>query len=274
MATYFVGDIQGCFDDLQALLTQVSFDQSKDQLWLTGDLVARGPKSLETLRFVKNLGNAAVTVLGNHDLHLLAIDAGFAKLNPKDKTQPIFDAPDKNELLTWLRQQPLAIKHPKYNVIMVHAGISPQWTQDAALTYAREVEVVLQSDQYQALLANMYGSSPDFWQENLQGFDRYRYIINAFTRMRFCYLNGQLEFNNKFSPATNQNKDHQPWFKIEGQQLEGAHVIFGHWAALEGQCEHSNATTLDTGCVWGNSMTMLRWEDQSIFSAPCPVYSR
>lgn len=273
MATYFVGDIQGCFDDLQGLLQQANFDPCQDQLWLTGDLVARGPKSLETLRFVKQLGSAAVTVLGNHDLHLLAIDAGLAKLNPKDKTQAIFAADDKDELLSWLRQQPLLACHDAYNIIMVHAGISPQWDQQQAKQYAEEVNEQLRSDDYHTLLANMYGAKPDYWQDTLQGFDRARFIINAFTRMRFCAPNGQLEFHNKHSPTTNNNTQHVPWYEVIGSHLDGAHVIFGHWAALEGQCSHENATTLDTGCVWGNSLTMLRWEDKAVFSVPCPVHA-
>ena len=273
MATYFVGDIQGCFDDLQHLLQQANFDPQCDQLWLTGDLVARGPKSLETLRFVKQLGSAAVTVLGNHDLHLLAIDAGLAKLNPKDKTQAIFSAEDKDELLLWLRQQPLLAYHDEFNIIMVHAGISPQWSQQQAKQYAEEVNEQLRGDNYLALLENMYGAQPDYWQQELQGFDRLRFIINAFTRMRFCAPDGQLEFHNKHSPATNNNIQHIPWYEVAGTHLDGAHVIFGHWAALEGICSHENATTLDTGCVWGNSLTMLRWEDKAVFSVPCPMHA-
>lgn len=273
MATYFVGDVQGCLDDLQNVLQQADFDPERDQLWLTGDLVARGPKSLETLRFVKQLGTAAVTVLGNHDLHLLAIDAGIATLNPKDKTQAIFDADDKDELLNWLRQQPLLAFHNEYNIIMVHAGIAPQWSQQQAKQYAGEVDALLRDDNYRELLANMYGAKPDIWADDLNGYDRYRFIINAFTRMRFCAADGQLEFHNKHSPSTNTNSQHIPWYEVEGTHLDGAHVIFGHWAALEGTCSHSNATTLDTGCVWGNSLTLLRWEDKAVFSEPCPVHA-
>jgi bis(5'-nucleosyl)-tetraphosphatase (symmetrical) len=274
MATYFVGDIQGCLDDLQHVLQQADFDPKHDQLWLTGDLVARGPKSLETLRFVKQLGTAAVTVLGNHDLHLLAIDAGFATVNPKDKTQAIFDADDKDELLNWLRQQPLLAFHAEYNVIMVHAGIAPQWSQQQAKQYAGEVDALLRADNYRELLANMYGAKPDTWEDSLHGYDRYRFIINAFTRMRFCTSDGQLEFHNKHSPGTNTNSLHIPWYEVDGTHLDGAHVIFGHWAALEGLCSNPNATTLDTGCVWGNSLTLLRWEDKAVFSVACPVHAK
>lgn len=273
MATYFVGDIQGCLDDLQKLLTQAQFDPTVDQLWLTGDLVARGPKSLETLRFVKQLGDAAVTVLGNHDLHLLAIDAGLATLNPKDQTEPVLLAEDKAELLDWLRRQPLLAQHPEYNIIMVHAGISPQWTQPQAIALAAEVETLLAGENYQSLLANMYGPKPDYWSDTLTGYDRYRFIINAFTRMRFCYADGRLEFKNKRSPKMNTNVAHSPWFTVPGKHLQGATVIFGHWASLNGDCPHPHAITLDTGCVWGNSLTMLRWEDQAIFSTACPIYA-
>lgn len=273
MATYFVGDVQGCLDDLQHVLHQVHFDPKQDKLWLTGDLVARGPKSLETLRFVKQLGSAAVTVLGNHDLHLLAIDEGIATLNPKDKTQAIFDADDKDELLNWLRQQPLLAFHAEYNIIMVHAGIAPQWSQQQAKQYAGEVDALLRGNNYRELLANMYGAKPDIWADDLNGYDRYRFIINAFTRMRFCAPDGQLEFHNKHSPSNNTDSQHIPWYEVDGAHLDGAHIIFGHWAALEGRCSHPNATTLDTGCVWGNSLTLLRWEDKAIFSVPCPVHA-
>ena len=276
MATYFVGDIQGCFDDLQQLLQLAEFDPQHDHLWCTGDLIARGPKSLETLRFIKQLGAAATTVLGNHDLHLLAIDAGFAKLNPKDKTQAILDAPDKVELLNWLRQQPLLAAHPDYPVIMVHAGISPQWSQAQAKDCATEVELLLRSDNYTELLSKMYGAQPDLWDDNLTGYDRVRFILNAFTRMRFCSANGQLEFHNKHAPSDGDagtDHQHMPWYAVSGEHLQGDHVIFGHWASLEGNCPHSNATTLDTGCVWGNRLTLLRWEDQAIFSVACPLHA-
>ncbi|MDF4917275.1 bis(5'-nucleosyl)-tetraphosphatase (symmetrical) ApaH, partial [Vibrio parahaemolyticus] len=198
MATYIVGDIQGCFDELQRLLEKVSFSAKKDQLWLAGDLVARGPKSLETLRFVKSLGASAIVVLGNHDLHLLAVAHGIKKVKDKDRTAPIFAVPDKEELLTWLAQQPLLAEHDEF--VMCHAGISPQWNLKTARKCAREVERIIQSEKLPWLLKNMYSNQPDSWDDSLQGLDRYRYIINAFTRMRFCFPDGRLDMDCKLPP--------------------------------------------------------------------------
>ncbi|MDF4912483.1 bis(5'-nucleosyl)-tetraphosphatase (symmetrical) ApaH, partial [Vibrio parahaemolyticus] len=198
MATYIVGDIQGCFDELQRLLEKVSFSAKKDQLWLAGDLVARGPKSLETLRFVKSLGASAIVVLGNHDLHLLAVAHGIKKVKDKDRTAPIFAVPDKEELLTWLAQQPLLAEHDEF--VMCHAGISPQWNLKTARKCAREVERIIQSEKLPWLLKNMYSNQPDSWDDSLQGLERYRYIINAFTRMRFCFPDGRLDMDCKLPP--------------------------------------------------------------------------
>lgn len=273
MATYIVGDIQGCFDELKQLLKQVKFNPKQDQLWLTGDLVARGPKSLETLRYVKSLGSSATTVLGNHDLHLLAVAQGYAKHKKRDGLNPLFAVSDCDELLAWLAQQPLLAIHPEHQFIMVHAGISPQWSQNRAIKLAKEVEQVIQSEQLPWLLQHMYGNEPSHWCKKLQGIDRYRLIINVFTRMRYCYPDGALEFACKKSPKQNQDSNLQPWFKLKGAHLEGAPIVFGHWAALLGKTGSKNVHALDTGCVWGNSMTMLRWEDKKLFSCGCPAYS-
>lgn len=274
MATYLVGDIQGCFDDLQRLLEQVEFSPKRDELWLTGDLVARGPKSLETLRFVKALGGAAQTILGNHDLHLLAVAEGISKQKRRDKLDAIFSSPDADELLHWLRYQPLLARHPRFDLVMVHAGISPQWSVKKAEVLAKEVEGWLHDDRrYHELLTHMYGNQPDRWSDDLQGIERCRFIINCLTRMRYCFDDGALDFAHKTPPAENCEPTLKPWFERKGKHLKSkTKVVFGHWAALMGQSSHKNAIGLDTGCVWGNSLTMLRWDDQALFSTPCPVH--
>ena len=272
MSTYLVGDIQGCFDDLCQLLEQAGFDAEHDELWLAGDLVARGPKSLETLRFVRSLGPRAVIVLGNHDLHLLAVANGIAKSKPKDLLQPLLDAPDCDELLNWLRHQPLMAEHPTHPFVMAHAGITPQWSLAEARQQAREIEAQLQGDNWLWLLENMYGNGPDSWDPALSGIERYRFSINAFTRMRFCYPDGRLDMACKLAPADIDDSSLRPWFELPREPL-GKTVIFGHWAALMGhQDEHTIG--LDTGCVWGNSMTLLRWEDGHRFSQPCPLHAQ
>lgn len=268
MATYFVGDIQGCLDELLLLLDQVNFNKEKDQLWLTGDLVARGPKSLETLRFVKSLGKAAITILGNHDLHLLAVSQGISRVKEKDKTAPIFSAPDSKELLTWLRQQPLLAIHTEHKIVMTHAGVSPQWDINTAIGCAREVESVLQSDKWIWLLENMYENQPDLWQEDLTGIERYRYIINAFTRMRFCFHDASLDMDCKQPPQDLSSEDKGklvPWFELSSRLPLTHKVIFGHWAALMGY-KGNDVIALDTGCVWGEYMTMYRVDDGKYFT--------
>ncbi|PSW10588.1 bis(5'-nucleosyl)-tetraphosphatase [Photobacterium rosenbergii] len=271
MSTYLVGDIQGCLDDLRQLLDTASFDPQHDQLWLTGDLVARGPLSLETLRFIKGLGKQATTVLGNHDLHLLAVAQGIAKNKPKDKLQPILDAPDRDELLNWLRQQPLLAEHPEFPFVMTHAGVPACWNLQQAREQAREVENVLQGEDYLWLLENMYGNGPDAWSADLQGIERYRFTINAFTRMRFCYPDGRLDMACKLSPENTSDNQLVPWFTLKRPEMN-KRMIFGHWAALMGY-EDDHAIGLDTGCVWGNSMTLLRWEDGARFEQACPVHA-
>ncbi|ELB2904854.1 bis(5'-nucleosyl)-tetraphosphatase (symmetrical) ApaH [Vibrio alginolyticus] len=263
MATYIVGDIQGCFDELQRLLEKVSFSAKKDQLWLAGDLVARGPKSLETLRFVKSLGASAIVVLGNHDLHLLAVAHGIKKVKDKDRTAPIFTVPDKEELLTWLAQQPLMAEHDEF--VMCHAGISPQWNLKTARKCAREVERIIQSEELPWLLKNMYSNQPDSWDDSLQGLDRYRYIINAFTRMRFCFPDGRLDMDCKLPPQQVSGNELIPWFDVPKRIHLNKAVLFGHWAALQGYM-NNEVIGLDTGCVWGGSLTMIRWEDKKIFT--------
>lgn len=265
MATYIVGDVQGCFDELQALLQKVNFNSNVDQLWLAGDLVARGPKSLETLRFVKGLGDAAKCILGNHDLHLLAVHLGYFNAKPKDKTLPILQATDKDELIEWLRQQPLMAEHEEF--IMCHAGIAPTWDLTTARQSNLEVSTILQSDDWHWLIKNMYANQPTQWSPNLQGIERYRFIINAFTRMRFCDQQGQLDLECKLPPNKANNHNLIPWFNVPQRIPLNKTVIFGHWAALMGcQDPIANIIGLDTGCVWGEYLSLLRWEDKQIFT--------
>ncbi|WP_414931869.1 bis(5'-nucleosyl)-tetraphosphatase (symmetrical) ApaH [Vibrio europaeus] len=263
MATYIVGDLQGCLDELLLLLDKVAFDSKRDSLWIAGDLVARGPKSLEVLRFVRSLGPSAKVVLGNHDLHLLAVSLGLFKVKNKDKTAPIFAADDKQQLLDWLRVQPLLAEHDEF--VMCHAGISPQWSLEQARQAAKEVETILRSERWAWLIENMYSNQPDLWQDSLQDIERYRYIINAFTRMRFCNADSRLDMDCKLPPNENSNENLVPWFKVKNRvQLEKT-VLFGHWAALEGYAGE-DVIGLDTGCVWGGHLTMLRWEDKQFFT--------
>ena len=265
MANYIVGDIQGCFDELKLLINTINFDSTKDTLWFAGDLVARGPKSLETLRFVKSLGASAKTVLGNHDLHLLATSIGARAVNPKDKTEGILSTTDRDELLHWLRHQPLLLEHEEF--VLSHAGISPQWNLAMAREAAKEVETVLKSDDWQWLVTNMYATAPDAWSEKLKGIERYRYIINAFTRMRYCFFDGRLDTHNKQPPQELEDKNITPWFELPIRHKLDKIILFGHWAALQGY-QDENVIGLDTGCVWGNELTVIRWEDKKYFYQP------
>lgn len=267
MATYFVGDLQGCYDELQCLLEKVKFDPSQDKLYLVGDLVARGDKSLQCLRLVKSLGKAAQTVLGNHDLHLIATALGIKKIKAKDRVEAIFAAPDFAELIDWLRQQPLLIHNPQQDFVLSHAGISPQWDLTTAKACAKEVEQVLQQGDYQQLIAQMYDNQPDYWSPQLTGIERLRYIINVFTRMRFCYPDGRLDFACKLPPQQ-APAPLQPWFKLANPLYQQTNLIFGHWASLAEVVTPSHIYALDTGCVWNNKMTLLRWEDKQYFVQP------
>ena len=280
MATYIIGDLQGCLAELDSLLSEVGFRPSRDQLWLTGDLVARGPDSLGCLRRVIALGNAATTVLGNHDLHLLAVANGIGRAKPADKIMPILQAADSADLLYWLRQQPLLAEYktaehqptePNQGFVMTHAGIPPQWSIEQARAAARSAEVELRSADYKERLAQMYGNQPDIWQPNLTAVEQLRFTINAFTRMRFCHPDGRLDFSQN-GAANTVATDLVPWFNLRKDHQDPP-LIFGHWAALEGECEVQDIHALDTGCVWGGSMTLLCWETGERISTPCPIYA-
>lgn len=265
MATYLVGDLQGCYDELQLLLEKVQFDPTKDQLYLVGDLVARGDKSLECLRFVKSLGQSAKTVLGNHDLHLISTALGIKRVKPRDRVDAIFNAPDFEELIDWLRHQPLLVHNKQHNFVMVHAGISPDWDLATAKQCANEVENVLRNGDYRHLIENMYQNHPDRWDDNLQGLDRLRYSINVFTRMRFCYWDHRLDFDCK-QPPESAPEALTPWFNLDNPLYQNTPIVFGHWASLVDTPTPANIYALDTGCVWNNRMTMLRWEDKQYFT--------
>jgi len=271
MATYALGDIQGCYDQLLQLLERIEFSQG-DQLWVAGDLVNRGPKSLETLRFLKSLGKQVRVVLGNHDLHLLAVHYGKTHLRRSDTLQEILDAPDREELMTWLRHQPLLVVDHELGFAMAHAGIPPAWSLDYALRRSAEVEVVLQSENAETYFANMYGNTPDCWDNSLQSWDRLRVITNYLTRMRFCDAQGKLELKTKGSLDT-QPDGYLPWFAHPREATE-LPILFGHWAALEGYASDSNVFALDTGCVWGNQLTAMRLEDKQRFSCSCEALRR
>ncbi len=266
MATYAIGDIQGCYDSLEHLLGLCGFDPAADRLWLVGDLVNRGPKSLETLRLIKSLGPAALTVLGNHYLYLLMVAEGGARFRAKDDTlQDILDAPDRDELLTWLRHQPLC--HVEGDYCLVHAGLLPQWTIARARELAREVEAALQGPDYREFVRNLWGSDPAGWSDELAGWPRLRVIVNAMTRMRFCTPDGIMEFHTK-GETTNAPAGHLPWFEAPGRCSAGSVLVTGHWSAL-GLKITPNLLALDSGCLWGGHLTALRLEDRQVFQVDC-----
>jgi bis(5'-nucleosyl)-tetraphosphatase (symmetrical) len=265
MATYAIGDVQGCFEPLQRLLDDIQFDARNDRLWFVGDLVNRGPDSLATLRFVQSLDETAITVLGNHDLHLLAVAEGFARLKRDDTLDEVLAAPDREELLDWLRQRPLMHFEPGY--AMVHAGLLPSWSITHALELAAEVEAQLRAPAYRSLLAKMYGNQPDRWNEQLTAPDRWRVIVNAMTRMRVCTVDGAMEFAHKGKPS-GMPQGYLPWFAVPGRRSRDTPVIFGHWSAL-GLVREPTVFGLDSGCLWGRQLTALRLEDQRVFQVHC-----
>ena len=265
MATYAIGDIQGCYDELRALLDDLNFDPARDKLWFVGDLVNRGPQSLEVLRFVKGLGDRAVTVLGNHDLHLVMQVGGYGRRNAEDTLQPVLNAPDRDELVIWLRQQPLF--HVDGEFAMVHAGLLPQWTVTKAAALSTEIHLALTAENHREFLAHMWGSAPAGWRDDLTGWDRLRVIVNAMTRLRFCSPAGIMNLLSK-GPPHKAPQDFLPWFEIPGRVSVSHTLICGHWSAL-GLKLGANLLALDTGCVWGGSLTAVRLEDRQVFQRPC-----
>ncbi|MDT8398050.1 MAG: symmetrical bis(5'-nucleosyl)-tetraphosphatase [Pseudomonadales bacterium] len=273
MAIYAVGDIQGCYDPLCRLLDQAHFDPAVDRLWAVGDLVNRGPKSLKTLRFLKSLGGSFTAVLGNHDLHLLALATGAHTEGKISSLQQVLDAPDCGELCEWIRQLPL-LHYEKVSTttgpqdfLMVHAGLAPGWSLQDALGYAAEVEAMLRSANYKKFLKQMYGDKPDTWDEKLKGMKRLRLITNYLTRVRFCNEQGRLNLVVK-TKADTAPRGYQPWYTYQrlNQQMV---ILFGHWATLHGVTNTPNIHALDTGCVWGRCLSMLRLSDQQLICTDC-----
>ncbi len=274
MATYAIGDIQGCFKELQQLLQLIKFDPKQDNLWCAGDLVNRGPQSLEVLRFFKQLGDKAKIVLGNHDLHLLAISAGNKDyLHKSDTLDAIFKAKDHNELITWLRHQPLLHHDKTLNFTMIHAGLPPQWDLALAMQCAKELETVLQDDvQFIKFTQHLYGKKPKKWSEKLEGWERIRFIANCFTRMRYCNAKGKLDLKRTGSPAAEKQLNGEDgflaWYLHEHRKSRDLKIIFGHWAT-HGFHAGNGVFALDTGCLWGGALTALRLEDEAVFSVRC-----
>lgn len=265
MATYAIGDIQGCFVTFSHLLERIAFDPARDRLWLVGDLVNRGPRSLETLRFVRDLGEAAVVVLGNHDLSLLMAAEGFGKRGKGDTLDDILNASDRDELLDWLRRQSLC--HADAGYCMVHAGVLPQWSVAQARELAGEVSHALQADNWREFLSNMWGSEPATWDDRLTGWPRLRVIVNAMTRMRFCTPDGIMDFHAK-GEAADAPAGYIPWFEAPGRRSTDTVLVTGHWSAL-GLKITANLLAIDSGCLWGGMLTAIRLEDREIFQVAC-----
>jgi bis(5'-nucleosyl)-tetraphosphatase (symmetrical) len=264
MATYAIGDVQGCLETLCALLDTVAFDRTRDRLWFAGDLVNRGPRSLDVLRFVKGLGHCALTVLGNHDLKLLAVAHGLKPSNPKDTLTQILEAPDRAALLTWLRHRPFFHFDPVQRVAMVHAGLPPQWTLDIAQAYAADLEAVLQGPIYLRLLKQMSGHAVGDETQVDDEWAQRAYRMYCFTHLRFCDAQGRLEFETKGPPGT-QPEPYQPWFDL--RRPADHTIVFGHWSSL-GPCTAPGVQALDTGCVWGGALTALCLETRERCSVP------
>ncbi len=269
MATYAIGDLQGCLAPLWRLLEKCAFKPAADQLWFVGDLVNRGPDSLGVLRFVKSLGERAVVVLGNHDLHLLTVAAGYVKAHRGDTLDEILSAPDCAELLTWLRRRPML--HHDQGYTMVHAGLLPNWTIAQAQSLAHEVETALRGPQYLQFLANMYGNQPNSWDEALHGWERLRLITNAFTRLRICTADGEMEYSHKGELA-DIPVGYIPWYDVPGRRNASEAIICGHWSA-QGLRLASNLLALDTGCLWGHCLSAVRLEDRTLFQVACDEFS-
>lgn len=265
MATYVIGDIHGCYDELQLLLESIKFNPNQDTLWFTGDLINGGPKPAEVLRFIKNLGDKHICILGNHDLVLLALAA--EKIIPHNDRkigfEPVFAVDDWPELIEWLRMRPLIHYDASRNIVLVHAGVLPQWNIKQIQEYAREVEASLQGANYHALYENMFGNQPEQWNDKLSGWERLRFIINCMTRMRFCTPEGKLDLIAKGEMHTAPT-DYLPWFQLP--RHDDLKIIFGHWAALRGKTGVANIIAMDTGCVWGNELSALNLDTGTLYS--------
>jgi len=263
MATYAIGDIQGCYQSFRKLLKKIQFDPLSDRLLIAGDMINRGPNSLATMQFLLEHQPQIQCVLGNHDLHFLAVALKCRSKNPKDTFDDILDSQLKDEIVSWLVKQPLAYFESTFKTLMVHAGLPFQWSKNDVLKYAGEVSNKIQSASCNEFFLSMYGDQPDYWQDDLQGMDRLRFITNALTRMRYCQNDGSLELNAKSTPSA-QNSHLYPWYEFENKRFKGD-IIFGHWASLLGKCPYPEIHALDTGCVWGGYLTALRLDDKKRF---------
>ncbi len=263
MSHYAIGDLQGCYAALQRMLERIDYRPDEDRIFLLGDLVNRGEDSLSVLRWARSNGIGAI--LGNHDLHLLSVAEGFATSREDDTLHEILTAPDRDELLHWLRHLPLAQHVQGY--LLIHAGLLPQWSVAEALALASEVETVLRSAHYHTFLRDMYGNQPAGWHDDLRGADRLRVITNALTRLRFCSTTGEMDFSSKGDPA-HPPPGCLPWFQIPNRRSAGHPIVFGHWSALGLQL-HTDSIALDTGCLWGGQLTALRLEDRRIYQVDC-----
>jgi bis(5'-nucleosyl)-tetraphosphatase (symmetrical) len=269
LATYAIGDLQGCFAPLERLVASFDFDPRRDRLWFVGDLVNRGPESLRCLRFVKELGDAAIAVLGNHDLHLVCVAEGVERQKKRDTLDDVLAAPDRDELVAWLRHRPLM--HAEGEFALVHAGLLPQWTVEHARSLAAEVEACLRGPDYRKLLEKMYGDEPDRWSDDLRGIERLRVIINAMTRLRVCDRDGAMVL--KFKGEPDEASDAwTPWFDFPTRRSRDHVIVCGHWSAL-GLALRPDLLSLDSGCVWGRSLTAVRLHDRALFQVPCPAVS-
>lgn len=273
MAVYAIGDIQGCYREFRAMLEKIAFDAERDHIWLTGDLVNRGPRSLEVLRLVRELGEAASCVLGNHDLHLIGRAAGIRRRGNKDTLDDVLRAPDRDELIDWLRRQPL-LRHDKaLGWTMVHAGLAPQWDLETARGAAQEIETGLRSDDYREFLASLSGAAPNRWHDDLGPDERRRFTVNCLTRLRYCRPDGRLALGYSGRPGT-QPKRQLPWFEVPGRKHAGIRIIFGHWSTL-GPMARPDLLALDGGCVWGHCLAAARIDTASeLIRLPCGGYQR
>ncbi len=268
MATYVIGDVQGCYDPLRRLLDKLNIDLTQDQLWFAGDLINRGPKSLETLQFIISLGDNARSVLGNHECHFLATARGYKKPHRSDTFAAILASDNAEELIQWVRSRPFFYTDKKLGYSMLHAGVPPQWSLSDVKQYATELETVFQGDHLDDFLANMYGSEPSLWTPKLIGNERLRFIINCFTRLRYCNLDGRLNLNVKGMPKP-QEKNLIPWFQAPNRQTVNEKIIFGHWSTL-GLHQENNTTCIDTGCLWGGQLTAIKLgEPEQFISTDC-----
>ena len=256
MATWAIGDVQGCAAELEALLDRIGYSPARDRLWFVGDLVNRGPRSLDVLRLVAGLGDSSVVVLGNHDLHLLAAARGAGLRDGDESLAPVLAAPDRARLLDWLQSRRMLHHDPALGRVMIHAGLPPQWTLDSALACAADLEQVLQGEASGAFFARMYGNQPDLWRDDLEGMDRLRFTVNALTRLRACDTEGRMLLKLK-GPVARLPPGTMPWFRVPGRRTAGHRVVCGHWSAL-GYHDADGVLALDTGCVWGGTLTARR----------------